>query len=188
MIIDNEHWKPACVFPEHYFVSDKGEVYSVRTGKVLRPGVDKDGYLTHILCVNGKRRTARVHRLVAMAFIPNPDRKPAIDHINENKQDNRIENLRWVTNRENSNNPLTLNKLRKHAKENCAKMYATAIKRGFGRKAVAVYKDGVLIQIFRSQRLAAQFIGGSEGDVSGCLSGTKKTCHGFTFKRVDDKF
>lgn len=102
MIIDNEHWKPTCVFPEHYFVSDKGEVYSVRTGKVLRPGVDKDGYLTHILCVNGKRRTARVHRLVAMAFIP--------------------------------------------------------------------------------------IIGGSEGDVSGCLSGTKKTCHGFTFKRVDDKF
>lgn len=108
MIIDNEHWRPTYIFPDDYLVSDEGKVYSKRTNKILRSGLDKDGYLTHILCVNGERHTTKVHRLVAIAFIPNPDNKPAIDHINENKQDNRVSNLRWVTNKENSNNPLTL--------------------------------------------------------------------------------
>ena len=108
MIIDNEHWRPTYIFPNDYLASDEGKVYSKRANKMLRPGCDKDGYLTHILCVNGKRHTTKVHRLVAIAFIPNPDNKPAIDHINENKQDNRVSNLKWVTNQENANNPITL--------------------------------------------------------------------------------
>ena len=61
------------------------------------------GYLS--VTIHGKN--CYVHRLVARAFIPNPENKPAIDHINGNKLDNRVENLRWVTNKENSNNPNT---------------------------------------------------------------------------------
>lgn len=57
-----------------------------------------------------KHRTFRIHRLVAKYFIPNPENKPCIDHINTDKTDNRVENLRWCTNQENQMNPLT----RKH--------------------------------------------------------------------------
>ena len=62
------------------------------------------GYLS--VCIP-YRKNCSIHRLVAEAFIPNPENKPAVDHINGNKQDSRIENLRWVTQKENCNNPST---------------------------------------------------------------------------------
>ena len=63
------------------------------------------GYLQVYL--SGIRIPQLVHRLVARAFIPNPENKPAVDHINGNRLDNRVENLRWVTHKENCNNPNT---------------------------------------------------------------------------------
>ena len=70
----------------------------------VKPGLSGWGYLQ--VGVSGCR-AAQVHRLVAKAFIPNPESKPAVDHINGNRLDNRVENLRWVTHKENCNNPNT---------------------------------------------------------------------------------
>ena len=71
--------------------------------KEIQPTKRPDGYMTVHLRKNGKQKTFKVHRLLALAFIPNPENKPCVDHINGIKDDNRLENLRWVTYSENMN-------------------------------------------------------------------------------------
>ena len=75
---------------------------STRKGREMCPNTDKDGYKTIKLCSEGRVSRWRVHRLVALAFIPNPEDKPQINHINGHKADNRVENLEWATNSENT--------------------------------------------------------------------------------------
>ena len=114
---------------EGYHVSNLGRVRSLDRynsrgywikGCILKLIMDKKGYLTVGLSKNNQRKAFKVHRLVALHFIPNIENKPEIDHINTIKTDNTVwlnedgsvnydkTNLRWVTPKENSNNPLSL--------------------------------------------------------------------------------
>lgn len=96
-----EIWKDIPGYEGRYQVSDLGALRSKERG-ALRPFINQHGYAIATLSKEGQRIRTGVHRLVASAFIPNPEGKAQINHINGNKQDNRPENLEWATCSENN--------------------------------------------------------------------------------------
>ena len=116
-----EIWIPIKDFEGLYEVSNLGKVKSLarenyypdgrlhqrKKEKLLNLKPNSKGYVSVVLCKDGKTYPRCVHRLVAEAFIPNPEGKPNIDHIDTNPLNNVVENLRWVTQKENAMNPLT---------------------------------------------------------------------------------
>lgn len=104
-----EIWKPIKGY-QNYYVSNTGKVKSFK-GNIIKGSVDNFGYIGVGLKTNRKWKRVKVSRLVAEAFIPNPENKPCVDHINTIKTDNRVENLRWVTYKENMRNPITYKRL-----------------------------------------------------------------------------
>ena len=85
-----------------YGITTEGDVYSYKRKRFLKPIADEKGYLIVNLCKDGKMKKYKIHRLVAEAYIPNPDNLPQVDHINEDKTNNCVNNLQWITNRDNS--------------------------------------------------------------------------------------
>lgn len=89
-----------------YSISSFGRVQNNCTGRYLKPSSGRDGYLHVCLFVNGKKYGKLVHRLVAEYFIPNPDKLPQVNHIDEDKTNNKVWNLEWVTPQENINHSI----------------------------------------------------------------------------------
>ena len=97
-----EVWKPIFDFPR-YFISNLGRVRSTYSYKILKLKKCRDGYLKVCLCKNKSKHYVFVHRLVANAFIANPNRYPIINHKDENKANNCYTNLEWCTHKYNNN-------------------------------------------------------------------------------------
>ena len=105
-----EIWRPIEGYEGLYEVSNLGRVrsldrfyYRLHKGKVLSPTKDRYGYLTVTLNCNGKSKTIKIHRLVAQAFLPNPDNLPQVNHKDEVKSNNCVDNLEWCSAKYNVN-------------------------------------------------------------------------------------
>lgn len=110
-----EVWKDVKGYEGHYQVSNLGRIKTLKkqvgrkgTEKLMTPYMEWNGYSRVALYKDKKPKQFIVHRLVAEAFIPNPEGKPVVDHINGDRTDNRVENLRWCTHSENSQNSLRI--------------------------------------------------------------------------------
>lgn len=121
----NELWRPIKGYDGDYLVSNFGRVksFKYKNPKILKPGIDKDGYYKITLCKNNYLKTHKAHRLVGKAFIPNPENKAEINHKNGRKNDNNVANLEWVTPKENS----------QHA-------WQTGLKENVRKKLIIVYE------------------------------------------------
>ena len=162
---------------EGYYVDDEGNVLSTKNSdmKWMKQGTSKNGYKQVVLCKDGKVSMKSVHRLVAEAFIPNPNNKPCIDHINGIREDNRVENLRWCTHKENNNNPITRerNSEAKKGKPNLA----------LSKPIEQWSKDGtILIARYASMHEAEKETGVNQGNISRCCNDKLKTTGGFLWR------
>lgn len=173
--METEIWKDIPGYEGHYKISNKGSVKSIKKNDILMKGAYLKGYKIISLWKNGTGRMFRVHRLVAMSFIPNPENKPCIDHVNGNRSDNRVENLRWVTPKENQNNPITKDKFNKRA----GKAHHT--------KKVEQLKNGIVINVFVSVHQASRYIQGSATNICAICKGKGKTYKGYGWRYKERK-
>lgn len=211
--MEEEKWLPIPEYEEKYHISDIGRVKSLnyrhtRKELILSPGKsDKYGHLFVLLYKDGKGHYKKVHQLVAQSFIPNPENKPFIDHIDGNPMNNCVWNLKWCTHKENMNNPITREKLsdiyfseerrkkisdanKGHKNAMYGKHHSDETKQKISdahtkKSVVQLYKDKI-IKIYNSL-IAVEKDGFHVGAVCKCCQGKQKSHKGFNWMYLSDE-
>ncbi len=160
---DNEKWISS--YEETYSVDTLGSVYSYKFNKKkkIKSRPDAKGYLLVGLHHNGITKTHKVHRIVAMAFIPNPENKPQVNHKDGNKQNNYYCNLEWAT-----------------SEENLLHAYRTGLKNSdhSGKPVISINLNTSISTRFNSMHEAERLTGISYKGICACCKGQIKTSGG----------
>lgn len=173
-----EVWKPVVGYEGLYEVSSEGRVKSLSRvvkaprnttrllgERLLTPTTEKEGYKVVGLRVNGKLSQKRVHRLVAEAFLNNPEEKTQVNHINEIKSDNKLSNIEWSTSKENSNHGTRIARI---VEKRSIPLIATSIESGE--------------EIHFKSSMEAEREGFSNSHVIACCKGNRKTHKGYVWR------
>lgn len=144
-------------------------MWSVMGQRYMKSWLDSNGYPTiQLTAANGKKRTEKVHRLVALAFIPNPDNLPQVNHKDENKQNSNVENLEWCDASYNSNYGTRNERI---AQSQRKKIYCVELNR-----------------VFESIKAAQEELGIKGHHIGEVCSGTRKTCDGYHWRYYDAEY
>lgn len=178
-----EIWKDIQGYEGLYKISNLGNVKSMnyaRRGyaKILTPKKNNCGRLWVELTNCGNKKQFLIHRLVAMAFIPNPNNYPQINHIDENPQNNKVENLEWCTREYNIEYYLE----RHNPKKREVKNYSSKYNKRIDLKVNQYTKDGELIRIWNNSRQVQTELGWNDWSISECCRNKRKTAYGFVWQ------
>ena len=180
-----EEWKDIEGYEGRYQVSNTGKVKSLERTvwnsgrgyyrtvpeKILKAYPDRYGYLYVVLCKDGKDKKGKIHRLVAQAFLPNTSNLPDVNHKDENKQNNYVENLEWCSKLYNN----TYNgRAKKVGKKNSKPVYS-------------INKESGLITYWESAKEAERQTGISNSHICRCLKGNLKSTGGFYWHYADSE-
>ena len=161
-----EIWKPIKNFENRYRVSNFGRIYSVKRNTIMKPSM-LNGYWRVTLHDGSKTNGYYVHRIVAEAFIPNPQNKPLVNHIDEDRANNLVSNLEWATFSENVN----------YGSRN-AKVSEAFSKNGISRPVMCV-ETGI---VYNSGKHAKRETGIDDGSINHACSDRCQTAGGFHWK------
>lgn len=166
-----EIWKDIPGYEGLYRISNLGNVESLATGKLLKKLSHSTGYLAVVLYKNRHPKRCILHRLVAKAFIPNPENKPTVNHKNGNKHDNSVDNLEWATFLENN----------RHARKTGLKVGKNIQNNKLSTPVAQYDLDMNLIKIYPSMNEAKRN-GFSCPEICKCCKGKIKTSRGYIWR------